>query len=303
MVNIMRKSTTVLLVMILFTGSLLSLGISITPGASLTFVRDFGMEGDLPPLEIINVNESPMIYSIKVLAQSKLKGYFPVPDIEWVRLGMDEITVQPYDTAEVPIYVTIPDDPANHNRAWSVVVSVSQKPLNDSGGSFAAIELGAQASWFIETKSMPNSLSDKIDEPLVVSPSIWTGKFAEGEEPSGELAFEIMNNSDETHTYTFMNYHPAYGNELEGQKLDILPLIGDDESWISDRNWIEMKKKGFLFFKSIPKATLASGESAEFMVTVDVPTEALGEKVYESLVFIKVDGGLKNGRFVRFMIR
>ena len=64
-----------------------------------------------------------------------------------------------------------------------------------------------------------------------------------------------------------------------------------------------MKKKGFLFFKSNPKATLAPGESAELNVTVDIPTEALGKKVYESIIFIKVDGGLKNGRFVRFIIR
>ncbi len=288
---------------VLLAGSVWGLGISISPGATLTFVRELGEEVELPKLKIINVNDFPMEYSIKAVAECRLKGYYPIPDIEWVRLSTNNITVEALDSVEVDIFVSIPDVPANHNRAWGITLSAAQKPVKKQNAGFAAIELGAQATWFIETKSMPNQLSSELDEPLVVSPSLWTATFAEDEPTTGELSFSLMNNDDKPHTYTFTNYSPYYGDEITGMNLDIIPLFGDEDSWISDKGWIQVKKKGFLFFKSSPKVKLNPGESAEQFVKFDIPAEALGGKIYESLVFIKVDGENKGGRFVRFVIR
>ncbi len=288
---------------LLIVGSLFSMGISISPGATLTFVRELGDELKLPPLTLINVNENPMEYTIKVTAECRLKGYYSLPDIEWVRLSTENTVIEALDSAEVDIFVTIPDTPENMNRAWGFTISVTQKPLKKEAVGFAAIELGAQAHWFIETKSTPNNLSAALDEPLVVSPSLWTAIIGEDEPTTGELAFSLMNNDDVPHTYTFENYTPYYGDEVRGQVLDIVPLIGGGDSWVSEAAWVKMKKTGFLFFKSDPKVKLGPGESAELLVEVDVPRESLDGSTYESLIYIKVDGNYANGRFVRFIIR
>ncbi len=278
-------------------------GISISPGACLTFVRELGVEAPLPPLKIVNVNDSPMFYSISASSGVNLRGYYPLADIEWVKLETNEATIPAYDSVIVPISIEIPDEPANLNRAWGFTVSVVQSGIDQENVGFTTIQLGAQGRWFVETKSMPNSLSREWEEPLVISPSLWTATFAEDEPTTGELSFNFMNNDDKPHTYTFMNYSPSYGDEIKGMSLDIIPLIGDEDSWISDRGWIQAKKKGFLFFKSSPKVKLNPGETAEQAVKFNLPREALGEKIYESLIFIKVDGEYKDGRFVRFVIR
>jgi len=288
---------------VLLAGSVWGLGISIQPGATLTFLRELGDEVELPKLKIINVNDSPMEYSIEAVAECRLKGYYPIPDIEWVRLGKDKVEVPPNDSTEISIFLRIPDDPAHLNRAWGITISVSQKPKAGENSGFAAIELGAHANWFVETNTVVGELSNTLDEPLVVNPGIWFGTFAEDEPTEGELSFKLLNNDDKTHTYTFENYTPEYGNEIRGQKLDIIPLIGDETSWISDAGWVQTKKSGFAFFKSNPKIKLNPGESAEQAVLLNIPREAIGDKIYESLVFIKVDGEYKGGRFVRFIFR
>jgi len=288
---------------LLIVGSLFSMGISISPGATLTFVRELGDELKLPPLTLINVNEDPMEYTVKVTAECRLKGYNSIPDIEWVRLSTNKITVDALDSVEVDVFVTIPDTPENMNRAWGFTISVTQKPIKQEAVGFAAIELGAQANWFIETKSVPNNLSSELDEPLVVSPSLWTAVIGEDEPTTGELMFSFMNNDDMPHTYTFENYNPQYGDEIRGQVLDIVPLISGGDSWVSDAGWINVKKSGFLFFKSNPKVKLNPGESAEQIVKVDVPRESLDGSIYESLIYIKVDGEYDQGRFIRFVIR
>jgi hypothetical protein len=278
-------------------------GISISPGACLTFVRELGVEAPLPPLKIVNVNDSPMFYTISTTAGTNLRGYYPIADIEWAKVETQEVTIQAYDSVFIPIKITIPDDPSNLNRAWGFIVSVTQSPVGKDGGGLTLLQLGAQGHWLIETKSMPNTLSSEYAEPLVISPSLWTATFAEDEPTTGELSFSIMNNDNKPHTYTFMNYSPLYGDEIRGMSLDIIPLIGDADSWVSDKGWVEAKKSGFLFFKSSPKVKLNPGETAEQAVKFNLPREALGEKIYESLIFIKVDGEYKDGRFVRFVIR
>lgn len=289
--------------LMLFVGSLFSAGISISPGACLTFIRELGVEAPLPPLKIVNVNDTPMQYTISASAGTNLRGYFPIADIEWVTVETKEINLPAYDSVFIPIRIEIPDEPVYLNRAWGFTISVVQSAIDQESRGFTTIQLGAQGRWLIETKSMPNSLSGELDEPLVISPSLWTATFAEDEPTTGELNFSFMNNDDKAHTYTFINYVPNYGDEIRGMSLDIIPLIGNDDSWISDKGWIQVKKKGFLFFKSSPKVKLNPGESAEQLVKVDIPREALGDRIYESLIFIKVDGEYKGGRFVRFVIR
>ena len=106
MFNINKFVCFVLLTIAILSSSLLGLGISISPGANLTYVRQLGEELSLPPLTIFNVNESPMEYKIKTQGASRVTGYYSIPDIEWVRLGTDIITIEPFDTVEVPVYVT-----------------------------------------------------------------------------------------------------------------------------------------------------------------------------------------------------
>jgi len=292
-----------LLAIAIVSSTLFGLGISISPGANLTYLRQLGGESELPPLTIINVNEQAMTYTITPSSQNILRGYCVLPDIEWVRLGLNDVEVQPFDTVEIPVFVTVPDDSGFANRAWSFMLSVKQKPIGQESSSFTAIELAAQGYWFLETKSSENVLSKELDEPLVVSPSIWTATFAEDEPTTGELAFRLLNNDNVKHTYTFDEYTPYYGDEISGQKLDIIPLVSDEDSWVSDMGWITPKKKGFLFFKSKPKIKLNPGESAEQLVKVDIPPEALGDNTYEAVIFIKVDGQFNNGRFVRFILK
>lgn len=279
-------------------------GITIYPGASLSFVRAIGTEIRLPSLYVVNVNDKPMDYELRVLSTELLDGYFPLPDVEWVRLGQKEYRIQPYDTVEVPVFITIPQDSINYNRAWSFDVTVTQKPIDPKAAGFAMVQLGAKATWFVETKAVENYLPEPNGEPLAVSPGVWFVDFEGEEETAGEIPIEIRNDDDVEHTYYFEVYNePDFGDSIRGQKLDIMPMFAFSENWITNWEWLHPKPGKFLFFKKKPKITLGPGEVGKHFVELDFPEGVLGENVYETVVLIKPDGIGKDGRFVRFVVK
>ena len=294
----------VLICVAFVTTSLIGAGITIYPGGTLTFVRAFDTDVRLPSLFVVNVNESPMDYELKVVSSKLLSGYFPVPDVEWVILGSTELTIDPYDTVEIPIMINVPDDSVNFNRAWSFDVQVTQTPVKRERAGFAMLQLGAKSTWLLETKSVSDYIPKPSDEPMAVSPGIWFVDFEGEEETKGEIPIEFRNDSDVEHTYYFEVYNtPDYGDSIRGQKLDIIPMFAYADNWITDKSWVYPKPGRFLFFKKQAKVTLAPGESGTHHIVVDIPEEALGENVYETVVFIKPENNVKLGRFIRFVIK
>jgi len=279
-------------------------GIYIEPGASLTYVRIFEAETPGRPLRIININPSPMVYEISVVAdEHRVKGYIPLPDTTWVRPAINNVRVEPYDTLEVPIIISIPNDPANNNRAWGCELSVVQSKWEEETIESRAgtqLQLGARATWLIETPAI-FELPNKGKDPLSISPSIQPVHYSEQTVNQAELDIKIRNDSDETHEYHVLSYIPNWGDTIMGRVLDIFPLTIDENDWIPDPQWIRPKPKGVL--KRAPVIKLAPGEVGEYPVLIDLPpSEELGRRRFEGVILIKPDDQFVGSRFVRFII-
>jgi hypothetical protein len=294
-----------LIVSVFLASSLLALGISIEPGGALMVVQKFGVAAPGTPLKIINVNDSPMIYMINVLnGESRIKGYSPIPDTTWVRPEKDSFVVQPHETLSVPMIVDIPPGEENYNRAWSCELMVTQiSTQTPVPGATAVMELGAHAVWLIETPSREVLPAKNKTDLLSVSPALWIVQYGDSTINNGEFPFQIRNDDNVKHTYSFQTYMPYYGDSIRGQRLDIMPITVDQNGWILDSTWITAKKTGFLFFKGSPKFTLKPGEIKEHIINLNLPlSKELGNKQYEGVILIKRDGETKGSRFIRFLI-
>ncbi len=286
----------------------LGAGISIEPGASLTFVRKFDNQTPGQSLRIININSAPMVYEIRtVVDEYRLKGYSPLPDSLWVKPTQNNFKVEPYDTFDVPIIISIPENDANYNRAWVCELSVMQSPWVEPsvGGGKAAtmLQLGARATWLIETP-FNKTLPPKGTDPLTVTPSIQPIQYGDSTINKGVFTIKIRNDSDLPHEYFLESYIPNLGDSIQGRLLDIFPLTTEETGWILDKKWIRPKPKKFLGI--FPKKTtikLKPGEVGEFPIIIDLPPSAeLGERQFEGIILVRPEGQNKGSRFVRCII-
>ena len=290
------------LLSIIFSSALLAIGIAADPGATLSYVKVFGVEAPLPSFFIINVNAEPMKYTLGISPGSRLTGYMPLPERDWVKLAFTETTLAAYDTIEVPIFISVPDMPENYNRAWAFNINIRQVGLDNMRG-MSTVELALRLNWFVETKSVSQKLPDKNDEPISLSPAVWFIKFQDYENTRGQAVVQIRNDDEVRHTYFFKTHLPFYGDELMGQKLDVIPLVVEPDWWIPDEEWVMAKPDKFLFFNKAPKISLDPGESVEKLIKFDIPAGLMEGNTYEALVFIKPEGSAKNCRFIRFIFR
>jgi len=287
--------------------TLLGAGIYIEPGASLTYVKMFDSETPGKPLRLVNVNSVPMVYDISIIsAEQRLKGYLLLPDTMWVRPIGNHFKVEPWDTFDVPILISIPEDKANYNRAWACELSVIQSKWTSDkavGKAGAVLQLGANATWLIETPTQ-NKLPDKGTDPISVSPGIWSVQYGDSTENKVILPIKIRNDDDVEHTYTFESYIPDFGDSIVGMRLDIFPLTIEETGWIFDPSWIRPKPKKFLgLFKRKPAIKLKPGEEGEYPIIVDLPpTTELGDRRYEGVILIRQDGQSFGSRFTRYII-
>ena len=280
-------------------------GISIEPGATLTFVRRLGDEIPGKPLRIINVNSKEMEYNITQVTEGfRLKGYFPLPDTSWVTVEKKNFILYPHDTVDIPVIFRIPDEARNYNRAWYVEFSVEQSRPVDVDGHKAAgavIQLGARSTWFIETP-MNKELPPPGEDKLAVAPSIWAIQYGDSTENKAELPFKIRNDDNITHEYEMVAYLPDYGDTMLGRQLDIFPLLVNEKGWVLDKSWVKPKPGGILGNKT-PTFKLEAGEVAEHSILIEMPPSSeLGERRYEAIVLVKPDGDSKWSRFCRVII-
>jgi len=284
-------------------------GISISPGASLVYVKKFDSKVPGKPLRIININSVPMTYDISVTVEKhRLKGYLPLPDTMWVRPMKNHFKVEPWDSFDVPIQISIPNDPANYNRAWVCDLAVTQSKWVDTtkvkGKAGTVLQLGARAAWLIETPT-ESKLPDANEDPLTVAPGIWAIQYGDSTSNKGVLPIKIRNDDNVKHEYIFESYIPNFGDTIIGRKLDIFPLTTEETGWILDPSWIRPKPKRFLWlFKKKPAITLKPGEEGEYPILIDFPpSNELGERRYEGVILIRPDGQRTGSRFVRYVFR
>lgn len=282
-------------------------GIYIEPGASLTFVRLFDSQAPGQPLRIVNINSTPMVYEIRAVADEyRLKGYIPMPDTLWVKPTMNNIKVEPYDTVDIPIQITIPKGDENFNRAWLCELSVMQSPWQDPAGkgkTGTMLQLGARATWLIETPFNRN-LPAKGADPLSVAPSIQPIQYGDSTINKGSFMIKIRNDSNEPHEYFLETYIPSFGDTLIGRMLDIFPLTTEETGWILDLSWIKPKpKKSLGVMSKKPSIKLNPGQVGEYEILVDLPPSAeLGNRQFEAIVLIKPEDQNRGSRFVRYII-
>lgn len=293
-----------LFLLLVFSSSLFSLGISLEPAAALMYVRDFDFLAPGKPLTIINVNDKPMVYRIKVDTEKyRLKGYFPLPDESWVKPVPDSLIIGAFDSAKIDIFINIPKSETNYNRAWTCDITVTQSKLEQEPfRGVAAMELGAKATWLIESPTSER-LPDKGQDLLSIAPAHWIIQYGDSTINKAELEITIRNDDTEPHSYSFETYFPNLGDAITGHRLDIFPLTVTETGWILDASWVKPKKRGFLFFKKEPVIKLNPGEKASQIIKIDMPlSKELGNKNYEAIVLIKPDNQLQGSRFCRFII-
>ncbi|MCK5832988.1 hypothetical protein KAH81_04870 [bacterium] len=297
----------ILALLILGCSSLFSSGIYIEPGASLTYVRKFDSQTPGKPLRIININSSPMVYNISVVADEyRLKGYIPMPDTNWVKPMKNDVKVEPYDTVDIPIMISIPESDENYNRAWVCELSVMQSAWKDpsiGGKAGTVLQLGARATWLIETpfkKALAAINSDKLS----VAPAIQPIQYGDSTINKGEIFITIRNDDEIEHVYSLESYIPNFGDSIIGRVLDIFPLTTEETGWILDPNWIcPKKKKLFGIFSKSPTIKLGSGEVGKYPITIDMPpSEELNQRQFEGIILIRPDGQREDSRFVRYII-
>lgn len=292
------------LLIFLLTVSVYALGISIEPGGALMAARIMGEPIPAPPLRIVNINDKPMEYSIEIIIdKQQIKGYYPLPDVEWVSVEKPEFVIEAHDTFELPITINIPDEEANYNSAWFYKIVVTQTNITEGltvGGS--QIQLAATATWLIETPRKLE-LAEKSYGELSIAPSTFFIRYGDSTINKAEFPVKIRNNDTINHTYRFETYFPYYGDTIRGLKLDIMPLIVDETGFILDKSWVRAKPDKFLFFNKAPKLKLNPGESGEQTILIDLPTSReLNEQRYEAILLVKPDNGYAKSRFIRFII-
>ncbi|MBD3264281.1 MAG: hypothetical protein GF375_04175, partial [Candidatus Omnitrophica bacterium] len=121
---------------------------NVAPGEAFDVGRDMGVE-----LIIANNSDKKRIYLLSVnsggdISAESIKGYLPLPDINWVRLKKQSVEVLPQEKEKVNVFINIPDREEYYNQRWFAKVKVSSKPQK-----YETLALGITSTFYIETES------------------------------------------------------------------------------------------------------------------------------------------------------
>jgi len=150
-------------------------------------------------------------------------GYRDIPDPSWFWFEQNEVRVDGQSSAQVRMYIGVPDDERHLNQHWSVSVGITGKP--EPGQTLA---LAVYPRYEIETASAPREgLRLRPAGTIGVSPSVVTVEG--GRRPDTLVGeFYLCNNDRSRHGY-LLTVLPA-GDLPDGRQLS--PSGG--WSWVAD---------------------------------------------------------------------
>lgn len=104
-------------------------------------------------LEIKNEEDSPITVAVSIIEPKELySGNEPLPDKSWIQLGMSEITVPAKSSANMPVYIDLPEsyekngvNISNYNKSYETWLFTQQ---TDGAGN---IRIDYNCRWTIQT--------------------------------------------------------------------------------------------------------------------------------------------------------
>ncbi|MFH1824359.1 MAG: hypothetical protein ABH873_03940 [Candidatus Firestonebacteria bacterium] len=270
---------------LIFLGQFKGWCIGVSPAAICIQGIEIGVDKDTGLDYLIqNTDNEEREFTIKVIepimpSDESLKGYSPIPDLEWVYLETTKLVIPANGSATSRVHIKIPKEEKYYNQAWAMSFFVT-----DTSKSF--MKTGVAPFCVMETKAKDNVNQDP-DGEIGLVPSIVNVKFKELKKKN-LYYFKIYNNSVQECTYNIKSFIP----DIKNDNLTISRTSRFE--WIKDVNWVK---------PLVSKLKIKSNESKEIKIGINLPKDV---KIHydrigmEVIIFIESDRLVK--RFLRVWI-
>jgi len=219
-----------------------AIGLSVEPGGLLIQGVEPGQVYDLEEktgilLTIHNRDRSDHTYMLATFRPSEVGnrrlplGYEDIGDPAWFWFEQSEVRVPGQESAQVRMYLRVPDDDRYWNQHWSVSVGVAGKAEPGETLTLAVyprFEIETAAAGRAELSLRPAGETGLC--PTVVD----LGEAGEEQTLGGE--FMLCNNDEKTHRYRLA---VAKDGDI-GEGKQVFPSGGS--TWISDPAWIALPR-------------------------------------------------------------
>jgi len=176
------------------------------------------------PLAIVNKGDREMKVSVEPVfpQQSALsKGYEPIPDLSWVKVGENLLTIAPKAIASTDVIIRIPYDPKYAGKNYEVMIW--------SKGAAGMIGVGLKSRILINiSEEIPPEPEDPALALSLLPRSHLLQDIPVGTTYSSPISIKLENRSRKAHTYILSACKPAAIGENWPEGYSEIP----DAGWI-----------------------------------------------------------------------
>ena len=268
-----------------------AIGLSVEPGGLLIQNVPVGQLYDMDywmkmRFKIANDSGMPRKYALRVDKPSRvgvklLKGYTEIPNPDWFWFEKNEVFVAAGGTAEVKMFLRIPNEDKYANQRWAVAVDVEARPEAEE-----KLVLALSPVFYIETEAKATPKELPAGFTALVPGTVVVDHVAIGKRTDGGSA-TLYNNDSQPHLYTVTSVVPS----AEPGRQTISP--SPRSSWLPNVGWVKVDKRTI---------KLGPRERRDLHLRIDVPKDPRWQNQdWETLLYVESEDGLAS--FARIQIK